>query len=250
MVFENHILTRVSTTNNPPLTLEEFCEWNDIEIIEAHNIREVSSSIIELSQKLLFDYMSYNDLITFLTASLNKKEKHIRYVLNPPYTTSKLDAEYLLSLLVNCKILTDVSYSSNSKSFWIEADLRNNYSMRDILNIGLCRYLASISNCSDSTRFSVKLNVSGNEECASSVLLYNGKLKIITIANAIGLEADIVSHTRQLERLKRKVFKTRKTFCDIDDIIIVTPYVQQLLPSSSKIVSIDKIKELGTLLLT
>lgn len=250
MVFENQILNRVSTTDNPPLTLEEFCKWNDIEIIEAHSIREVSSSILELSQKLLFDYMSYNDLITFLSAALNKKEKHIRYVLNPPYTTSKLDSEYLLNLLVNCKILTDVSYSSTSKSFWIEADLRNIYSVRDILNIGLCRYLASISNCSDSMRFSVKLNISGNEEFASTVLLCNGKLKIITIANAIGLEADIVSHTRQLERLKRKVFKTRKTFCDIDDIIIVTPYVQQLLPSSSKIISIDKMKELGTLLLT
>jgi len=250
MVFENRILNRVSTANNPALSLEEFCEWNDIKIVETHCISEVSSSILELSQKLLFDYMSYNDLITFLSAALNKKEKHIRYVLNPPYTTSKLDSEYLLNLLVNCKILTDVSYSSTSKSFWIEADLRNIYSVRDILNIGLCRYLASIFNCSGSVRFSAKLNISGNEEFASAVLLCNGKLKIITIANALGLEADIVSHTRQLERLKRKVFKTRKTFCDIDDIVIVTPYVQQLLPSSPKIISIDRIKELETLLLT
>ena len=76
------------------------------------------------------------------------------------------------------------------------------------------------------------------------------KLKIITIANAIGLEADILSHQRQLERLKRKIFKTRKTFCDIDDFFIVTPYVQRLLPTSSKIVSIDMIKELETLLST
>lgn len=249
MVFENRFFNRVSITDNPPLTLEEFCEWNDIGIIEAHSISEVSSSILELSQKLLFDYMSYNDLIIFLSAALNKKEKHIRYVLNAPYTTSKLDSEYLLNLLVNCKILTDVSYSSTSKSFWIEADLRNTYSVRDILNIGLCRYLASISDCNGNMRFSAKLNISGNEEFASVVLLRNGKLIIITIANAIGLEADIASHTRQLERLKRKIFKTRKTFCDIDDIIIVTPYVQQLLPSSSKIISIDKIKEFGTILL-
>lgn len=74
MVFENHILNRVSTVNNPSLSLKEFCEWNDIEIIEAHSISEVSSSILELSQKLLFDYMSYNDLIIFLSAALNKKK--------------------------------------------------------------------------------------------------------------------------------------------------------------------------------
>ena len=250
MLFKNRIFTRAPVTNTTSLTLEKFCEWNDIKIIETHKISDVSSSILELSHKLLFDYMSYNDLITFLSAALTRKEKQIRYVLDPPYTTSKLDCDHLLDLLVNSKILTDVSYSSASRSFLIEADPSNIYSMHDILNIGLCTYIASISNHNENMRFSVRFNVSGSEEYASVVLLCNDKLKIITIANAIGLEADILSHQRQLERLKRKIFKTRKTFCDIDDFFIVTPYVQRLLPTSSKIVSIDMIKELETLLST
>lgn len=244
MIFENRYFPRVTIDNEDSISLQEFCKWNDIEIVEAHDIMEVNSSILELSQKLLLGYMRYSDLMTFLSVALTKKEKHLRYILKPPYTTSKLDCEYVLNLFVNSNILTDVSYSSISKSYWIETNLENEYSMRDILNIGLCSYIVSLRNSYSCIKYSVKINISGNEEYASVVLLCENKLIIIAIENAIGLESEISSHLKQLERLKKKIFKARQVFCDIEDIYIVTPYVSRLLPSTPKIITIDQIKDI------
>lgn len=247
MVFENRILPRVSCSADE-MCIDDFCRYNDIQII-GKSISSLNQTDIELCQHLVCEYMRYNDFLAYLSSASRRKERiYLKYILTPPYTTSKMDCEHVLNLLLSLHVVSDYSFSTNSHSYFIEMEPENSLTIRTVLSIGLCSILVSNSIGLQSVRYNTRITLSGQEDKADVVVLQGKTLWLINIENAIGLEADVPSHSKQLERVKKRIYSSRKTYCSIEDVAIVTPHVASLLPSSPNIVAIDKINSLAALL--
>lgn len=83
-MFVNSLFSRDQNKNVGQLKLEQFCNWNEILILEGKDLEGTNSNIIDVAQIILLEYMRYNDLLIFLSAALYKKEKYARYNLTPP----------------------------------------------------------------------------------------------------------------------------------------------------------------------
>ena len=243
MVFENKIFPRASE-DSEKITFNDFCSWNQIEVLNASMLDDKDSVIIEVATALLHDYTRVSDLLTFLSAGLSRLSDTLNYKLIPPHTTSKLECSYVLGMLVKAGILADVSYSSISNSFWITPDERDCGTIKELLGIGLCSFIASSMRSSVPPVHNVRLKISGCIENANVAFINDKTLMLLHIFTATGLEADIFSHMQQLGRLKRKIFSAPQTYCDIENIFIVTPYVASLLPDSKRIIPIDNLSSL------
>lgn len=246
MIFENRILPHASLSTKE-ITLVDFCRYNDIQI-EGNSVSDVHPTSGEVCRKLISEYMRYHDFLTYMYTATKRKERYLKYLLTPPYTTSKYDCANVLELLLSLQVVADYSFSTTTHSYFIELNYENCLTIRDVLNIGLCSSLVLHTIDEQLVRYSTKLSICGQEEKADVAVLQNQKLWLINIENAIGLEADIPSHQKQLERIKKRIFRSRKTYCNIEDVVIVTPFVASLLPSSPNIIAIDKYQCLISLL--
>ena len=244
MVFENKIFKRVPHTAEK-FTLNDYCLWNGVQILQCNTRDDVSREVCEVSKCILLNYTKFSDMLAFFATALNQSASTLRYKLTPPYTTSKLDCEHICNLLAKIKVLSDVSYSSISCSFLIEVNPTNVYSISDLLNIGLSELLACSSDNDIETIYNANLYCKETAVFADVVHRHDKKLTLLHIETAVGLEADIASHSRQFERLVSKLFQSRITCHDIDEFYIVTPYVAKLLPPLNSIVPIDQIQELA-----
>lgn len=246
MVFENRILPRVSCSADE-MCIDDFCRYNDIHII-GKSISGLDQRDIEACHHLISEYMRYNDFLAYISTASNRKEIYLKYILTPPYTTSKMDCEHVLNLLLLLHVVSDYSFSTKSQSYFIEMDQETSLTIREVLSIGLCSILAANSISIQSLRYNTRITLGRQEDMADVVVLQGKKLWLINIENAIGLEADVPSHQKQFERVKKRVFRSRKTYCNIEDVVIVTPFVASLLPGSPNIVAIDKYNSLISLL--
>ena len=246
MVFENRILPRVSCSADE-MCIDDFCRYNDIRII-GKSISVLNQRDIEACHHLVSEYMRYNDFLAYMSTASKRKEIYLKYILTPPYTTSKMDCEHVLNLLLSLHVVSDYSFSTQSQSYFIEMYQENRLTIRDVLSIGLCSILVSNSISLQSLRYNTRITLDGQEDMADVVVLQGKKLWLINIENALGLEADIPSHQKQLEKVKKRVYRSRKTYCNIEDVVIVTPFVASLLPSSPNIVAINEFNSLISLL--
>lgn len=243
MVFENKLLPHAAE-DKENITFEEFCRWNQIEVQHAGTLNDTDSDIREIAAVLIQYYTRVSDLLSFISAGLSKTADTLNYKLIPPCTTSKLECTYVLGLLVKAGILADASYSSITNSFWITPADGGRYTIKELLGIGLCSFIASGLRSSVPPVHNAYLKIGGCMETANAAFINDKTLVLLHIVIAAGLEADISSHPQQLSRLKRKIFSAPKTHCDIENTFIVTPYVASLLPESKSIVSIDKLSSL------
>ena len=246
MSFENRILPHVSRSASE-IGIDDFCRYNDIQII-GKSISGLNHRDIEACHHLVSEYMQYNDFLAYMSTASKRKEIYLKYILTPPYTTSKMDCEHVLSLLLSLHVISDYSFSTKSRSYLIEMHQENSLTMRDVLSIGLCSILVSNSISLQSVRYNTRIKLGGQEDMADVVILQGKKLWLINFENAIELETDVPSHQKQLERVKKRIYRSRKTYCSIEDAVVVTPLVASLLPSSPNIVSIDKFNRLISLL--
>lgn len=247
-IYENRIFPPAPLIAGKLPSLDEFCKWNGIDITSGDSISDVPAQLLEISRLILLNYMKFKDLLTYIS-SVPHDEKSVKYLLQPPFTTSKLDCDSVLTMLFNTNIISDFSYSYSTRSFVIEFNLENHLSIRDLLNMGLCSCIASATdNNSSGMRFSAKLVIDGCEETAGVIMLSGKSIRLFNIETAIGLEADTPSHSNQLERLRKKLYRVPRSFCNIERFFIVTPHAASLLPPVPGIITIDKIRELPSVI--
>ena len=243
MYYQNKIYPHVPVTKDD-LTLKDYIKYSGMTLLDYQTIREVEDEIKYASKKLVMNYNQCSDIIRFISSALSKEETKLKYNLIPPYTTCRSDSAFILNTLVDIKLLSDFSYSDISNSFFIEVNLQNSYSIRTLMNIGLCDFLLDGDTNVSEAYFNVNLISDFTSTPIDVVFLKEKKLFFIHYELAVGLEADISSHSNQLEKLKYKIFKYKNHNLPVEEYYIVSSLVAELLPYSEKIVSIDSLKSL------
>lgn len=242
MIYENKILPRLKT--------DRTCEISDVlqkivglEVLNFCSCDQVAENIRKESNNIIKHYLQSSDLLQFLSSASYHKAFSLKYNLNPPLTSSKLDCEYILSSLARAGYVIDYSFSSLTSSFWIEIDKSFTYTLRELVNIGICELL--------SDKYTIKYNVqlrSKTENIWGDVFVESDRrMTAIHIELAAGLETDISSHISQFEKLKSKILKAQMRRTEyFSEFIIITPTAYKQLPEvlqqSDCIITIDDIQ--------
>ena len=228
MIYENKILPRLTTSVQGDST-DIMLKIAGLEMISYGTDTVLEGKLLEECKKIIKHYMQSSDLLQFLSSAAYHDAYTLKYKLNPPITTSKMDCEYILNCLAHIGYLSDFSYSALSTSFWIELNRKSNHTIIEILIIGICGLI--------NQECDIKLNVelrSQKENIWSDILVASdNKLTLINIELAAGLETNISSHISQLEKLKTKIIKAKKrTNNYLADYIVITPTVFKHLPKA------------------
>ena len=243
MIYENKILPRLEVNKTSNMS-EMLLKLSDLELISFCTYDVVDDTLRKESKKIVTHYIQSSDLLQFLSSAVYCNTSSLRYKLEPPLTTSKLDCEFILNCLAKIGYVHDFSYSSLTTSFWIELETCFSYSIKQIVNIGIAQLLDSKYD----VRFDVDI-LTKTENFRADVFVGSDKrISVIHIELAAGLETDITSHVSQLNKLKAKIVKTKKRKIDyLYEYILISPTVFKQLPEvlqkSDCIITIDSIQE-------
>lgn len=197
------------------------------------------------AEEIIQHFNQCSDILLFIQSALAQSCYDLKYSLHPPYTTSKLDCEYILKKLVNTDLIKDFYYSSISKSYRIILNSISGYNIKTILYIGLSSLLEKIS-VTDIIFNSCFKTEEGKFISADLACLFNNKILLINFEIAVGLEKDVVSHSEQLKKMKDKLLKSYafENNSNICKYFVVTPDCKELLPSHKQIISFNDLIEL------
>ncbi len=243
MIYENKILPRLSpkADNN---SSDEILKLAGLDIMSFDDISLVEKSVRQESKKIITHYLHGSDLLQFLCSAEHHGASSLRYKLNPPITTSKLDCDFLLNSLACAGFVVDYSYSSLTTSFWIELNKDCKHSLTDILNVGVCELFER--NPGFEIKYNVELRSLRDNIYADVIVISDRKITIISIELAAGLESNVSSHISQLKKLKSKIIKSEEVSNEyIAEYFLITPAVYRQLPTVlqqlEQIITIDNI---------
>lgn len=240
MVFENQILRPAPLTALDTLAAQ-FRQYG-IQLLGYTTLDTVDETVREIAAQLLLRHTAYSDLLSFLAAAGRRSATILRYTLQPPYTTSRLDCEQLGQMLVRLHVLEDISYSTQSGAFWIQLEPHPPHTIAGLLRIGLAERLWR-SGQGWEVVCDVTLEEAGSSATADVALRRATRLFLLHIKTAAGLAADLPSHRQQLDALASKIFRRQPADRDVQDIYFVAPHTARLLPYSRRIVPLDGVED-------
>lgn len=242
MIYENKILPRLEASKPCDMT-DILLKMIDFEIMGYCSCDTVDELIQKESKNILIHYLQSSDLLQFLSSAAYHNASSLKYKLEPPLTTSKMDCEYILNCLVRAGYVLDFSYSSLTTAFWIELNSHFCYTINEVLNIGISELIESKYD----VRFDVEMRSKTDNIWADVFIGSDKKITIFHIELAAGLETDISTHLSQLEKLKNKIVKAKKRKAEyLSEFVLITPTVLKQLPSALQqadcIITIDNIQ--------
>ena len=228
MIYENKFLPRLNSSSQADST-GIIMKIAGLEMMSYESYSTIDEVIREESKNIIKHYLQCSDLLQFLSSATYHNAYSLKYKLNPPITTSKMDCEYILDSLARIGFLSDFSYSKLTASFWIELNRQFTYTTSEILNIGFCELIEQECDI----KYNAELR-SQTENIWSDILITSeNKVSLIHVELAAGLETDISSHISQLEKLKAKIVKAKKrTNKFLAEYIIITPTTFKQLPKA------------------
>lgn len=246
MIFENKNLPRLAR-----LEANTTCEMTDVlqkladmKIMRFCSCESTDDRLRAESKNIVIHYLQSSDLLQFISSATYHNAYSLKYKLEPPLTTSKLDSEFILHSLVKAGCVMDFYYSALSASFWIELDRHFSYTVNDIVSIGICELLDSYYD----KRFNVELRSNTDNIWADVFIGSDKRINVFHVELAAGLEADVSSHLSQFEKLKSKIIKAKKRKTEYyTEYIIISPAVFKQLPDAlqqvDNIITIDSIQD-------
>ncbi len=242
MIFENKILKK-AVAASPPLQFSDLCKMFGLRMI-GFNKFSADEAIKSNSREIIQHFNSCSDILLFIQSAISRSCYDLKYTLQPPYTTSNLDCEYILKKLINTGLINDFYYSSISKSYRIILNANSDYNINIILSIGLSSLLEEIS-ATDITFNSFFKSDGGKVVYADIACRFNNRILLINFEIAAGLEKDVASHAEQLKKLTDKVIHSFTIENNnINKYFVVTSHCKELLPSHKRIISVDELIKL------
>ena len=245
MIFENKNLPRLARleANKPCEMTDVLQKLADLKIMRFCSCESTDDRLRTESKNILIHYLQSSDLLQFISSAVYHNAYSLKYKLDPPLTTSKLDSEFILHCLVRAGCVVDFYYSTISTSFWIELDRHFSYTINDIVSIGICELLDSKYDA----RFNVEMRSNTGNIWADIFVGSDKKISVFHVELAAGLETDISSHLSQIEKLKDKIIKSRKRRTEyLSEYVLITPTVLKQLPNTLQqagcIITIDDIQ--------
>lgn len=242
MIYENKFLPRLTSSKQGDST-DIIMEIAGLEMISYESHTALDKVILEESKNIIKHYVQCSDLLQFLSSAAHHGAYSLKYKLNPPITTSKMDCEYILNCFAHTGFLSDFSYSALTTSFWIELNRQFDYTVNEIMNIGICELIGKEYN----VKFNVELRSQTDNIWSDILIASENKVSLIHVELAAGLETAVSSHISQLEKLKAKIVKAkRRTTNFVAEYILITPTVFKQLPKALQqmdfIITIDDIE--------
>lgn len=239
MTFENRILKKAEATSNV-FSFNDICKILGLDFIKS-TACAIDDSIKSNAKEILVHYSQCSDILLFIQSAISRSCYDLKYSLHPPYTTSKLDCEYVMKKLINAGLIDDFYYSSLSNSYRIIINSSSNYNLKQILCIGLSSLLEETP-ASDILLDSCFKSKDGKFIYADVACRFHNKILIFCFQISTGLEKDVTSHSEQLQKLINKVLQSY--FIESSNIhvfFIVTPHCKEILSSYNRVVSVDDI---------
>lgn len=239
MIFENKVLKNAEIKGTP-LSFDDVCKMSGLEIVKSETLPP-DDFIKSSAKKIIRHFEQCSDILLFIQSALSRSCFDLKYTLHPPYTTSRLDCEYILRELVNIGLAEDFFYSSISESYRITLDPKSDCNIGKILCIGLSSILEDMS--ADDIILNCRFRVGeGKFICADVACRFNNEILLVSFEIATGLEKDVVSHSEQLKRLADKVL--RSYVVESNNVLryfVVTANCKKLLPSHKRIISVGEL---------
>ena len=204
-VVINRPKEKIEESNIDDLNALDIIRLNGYEITSYSTLEQYDEVVRKAAAKIVYSLNKSTDLLRVVSCGINNHFNQMRYTLSAPYTTAKIDVEYVLKQLAIIKIVKDFFYSERSNSFIADLNDSSRINMDDVLSIGLAELIGTMYETY------IKIIARKNSDIKQLDITFVKGNELFLIHTAFDADLDNKSnlHEDKIEKLKNTIVNER-----------------------------------------
>ncbi len=232
----NNLINKIEERQMDNLNALEIIKLNGYEVIRYSNLEQYDPTIREAARKIVRCINKSSDLIGVIACGIQCHLSNVRYFLAAPFTTAKIDVEFVLKQLINLEIVNDFYYSEHSNSYLVDLNCPIKLNIDDVLRIGLTEYISK----KHDAYINLVAKKNTDTETIDITFVKGDVLFLIHTAFDVDLVSKSVSYNEKLFKLKHTVVNERMILNSVtsNEIWIVSDFTKKQLNPLNNVMSI------------